>query len=152
MEIVPASVEDAAQILNLQRLAYQSEAELYQDYGIAPLTQTLEELKEEFNNSVFLKLIDGKNIIGSVRARSDDDTCFIGRLIVHPKWQRKGIGTKLMQAIETYFANVQRYELFTGIKSEGNIRLYQRLGYRPFQEIAINQSVSLVYLEKHAVS
>ena len=41
MEITQATAEDAAAILALQRLAYQSEAEVYGDFSIPPLTQTL---------------------------------------------------------------------------------------------------------------
>lgn len=150
MKITLANIEDAAQILSIQKLAYQSEAAIYQDYGIPPLTQTIEEIKREFDNQLFLKAVYGTDIIGSVRAYSDSYSCFVGRLVVHPKWHRKGVGTKLMKAIETYFTNVQRYELFTGIKSEANIRLYKRLGYKPFKEQVVNESVSLIYMEKIA--
>jgi GNAT superfamily N-acetyltransferase len=148
MKITLANIEDAAQILSIQKLAYQSEAAIYQDYSIPPLTQTIEEIKREFDNQLFLKAVYGTDIIGSVRAYSDSYSCFVGRLVVHPKWRRKGVGTKLMKAIETYFTNVQRYELFTGIKSEANIRLYKRLGYKPFKEQVVNESVSLIYMEK----
>ncbi|MDH3974661.1 MAG: GNAT family N-acetyltransferase [Deltaproteobacteria bacterium] len=148
MDITLANIEDSEQILSLQKLAYQSEAAIYQDYSIPPLTQTIEEIKGEFENLVFLKAIYGKDILGSVRAYSDSDSCFIGRLIVHPEWQGKGIGSKLMNAIEVYFYGAQRYELFTGTKSMGNVRLYKRLGYKPFKEEIVNESVSLIYMEK----
>ena len=35
-----AKVEDASSILNLQKKAYQTEAEIYQDWNIPPLNQT----------------------------------------------------------------------------------------------------------------
>lgn len=38
MEIKPATIEDANSILTLQRLAYQSEAAVYDDFMIRPLT------------------------------------------------------------------------------------------------------------------
>ncbi len=52
MEINPigSSVEEAAEILELQRTAYQIEARIYNDFSIQPLRQTLEELKEEYQN------------------------------------------------------------------------------------------------------
>jgi hypothetical protein len=53
-----------------------------------------------------------------------------------------------MNAIEAHFSGVQRYELFTGTKSIANIRLYDRLGYKPFKEIAADKSLSLVFMEK----
>ena len=42
IEITSAHVDDASEILNLQKLAYRSEAEIYNDWSIAPLHQTLD--------------------------------------------------------------------------------------------------------------
>lgn len=148
MEIKLVNNKEVKQILELQQLAYQSEAAIYQDYTIPPLTQSVEEIREEFKKQVFLKAVFGQDLVGSVRSYSDGDTCFIGRLIVHPDWQRKGIGTKLMEAIENHFTEVKRYELFTGNKSVGNIRLYKSLGYSSFKEQEVNDSLTLVFLEK----
>lgn len=150
MEISLAGIEDAEHILILQKLAYQSEASIYQDYTIPPLIQTIEQIKGEFESQVFLKAVHEENIIGSVRAYSDSYSCFIGRLIVHPTWQGKGTGTKLMKTIEACFPDVRRYELFTGMKSEGNIRLYRRLGYTPIGTKTISESITLIYMEKTA--
>ena len=41
--------------LNLQKIAYQKEAILYDDWDIPPLTQTFPEIQAEFGNKVFLK-------------------------------------------------------------------------------------------------
>ena len=43
---------DAAEILELQRIAYQSEAEIYNDYSIQPLTQSLEQAIAESAGAV----------------------------------------------------------------------------------------------------
>ena len=56
--IVQAEEADLEAILELQRLAYQSEARLLNDFSIPPLMQTLEEMKEELRNGVFLKAVD----------------------------------------------------------------------------------------------
>lgn len=148
MEIVRATIDDAETILALQRLAYQCEAQLYDDYSLPPLTETLTALQAEFGRSVFLKAVDDDGICGSVRAHDRDGACFIGRLIVHPAWRRRGIATCLMQEIERCFADVDRYELFTGYKSHGNLRLYEGLGYRPVREEQPAQGPRLVFLEK----
>jgi N-acetylglutamate synthase-like GNAT family acetyltransferase len=119
-----ASVEDAEEILSLQKLAYQSEAAIYDDYTISPLTQTLEEIRADFERQIFLKAsVDGR-IIGSVRAHVQEKTCFIGRLIVHPDFQNRGIGTRLLNEIEKTFSQAERFELFTGDKSDRNPGLF----------------------------
>ena len=48
MIIKRATIADAEEILSLQKLVYESEAEIYNDFTIPPLTQTLEEIKAEF--------------------------------------------------------------------------------------------------------
>ena len=148
MIIEQAKVKDAEEILKLQKLAYLSEAEIYDDYTIPPLTQTLEQIRDDFKRQLFLKATTDGQIIGSVRAHLKDETCFIGRLIVHPHHQNRGIGTKLMREIEARFADTQRFELFTGYRSERNLHLYKKLGYRIFRTEAITDNLKLVGLEK----
>jgi Predicted acetyltransferase len=147
-KILRADISDAAEILALQRVAYQSEAVIYDDWTIPPLTQTLSDIKEEFDEMTFLKACDSGRLIGSVRASTHDGTCDIGRLIVHPEFQHKGIGTRLMLGIETEFPSERRFQLFTGSRSEGNIRLYERLGYRIFRTDRLSPQVELVFMEK----
>lgn len=132
----------------MQRLAYQSEAAIYQDFTIPPLTQTVEELEEDFIDHIFLKAYVDGQIIGSVRARLHNDTCYIGRLIVHPDFQGSGIGTKLMNEIEHCVAGAARFELFTGYKSERNLYLYRKLGYRKLRDEAVGNAPTLVFMEK----
>lgn len=148
MIIKQAVISDVEEIFFLQKLAYKSEAEIYNDFNIHPLNQSLEEIKNEFNRKIFLKaVVDGK-IIGSVRAFVDQGTCYIERFIVHPDFQNQGIGTKIMNEIEKFFNKAKRFELFTGHKSERNIHLYKKLGYRIFKTKKVNDNLDLVYFEK----
>ncbi len=147
MIITRATIDDAEGILTIQKLAFQSQAELYNDYSLPPLIQSIEELKTDFENQVFLKaMLDGK-IIGSVRAHMEQDTCFIGRLVVHPDHQNKGIGTKLMINIEHYFSDARKFAIFTGHKSKKSIYLYQKLGYRIFRSEEIKEGLTLLHME-----
>ncbi len=146
--IEAARVRDAEQILKLQYLCYQSEAALYDDYTIPPLTQTLASLLAEYDTHRILAARLGDEVVGSIRGRMIDGTCHVGRLMVHPRLQRCGLGARLLNALEDYFGDADRYELFTGHSSEGNVRLYQHLGYTLFREETIPTQPRLVYLEK----
>jgi ribosomal protein S18 acetylase RimI-like enzyme len=152
MLIELASLQDAEEILALQKLAYLTEAEIYGDHSIPPLTQTLGQMAEDFTKQAILKAtLDGK-IVGSVRGYSEESTCHVGRLIVHPDFRNRGFGTLLMRAIEGHFADAARFELFTGHLSEGNLRLYRRLGYESFAEKPVTDRLTLVFLEKKNLS
>ena len=58
--------------------AYQSEAELYGDWSIPPLTQTLSSLEAEFTDTIFLKAEIHGRLVGSVRAKISAGRCAIG--------------------------------------------------------------------------
>lgn len=148
MKIEKAEINNAEEILILQKLAYQSEAKLVDDFDIPPLKQTLYQIKKQFSDRIFLKAVEKNNIIGSVRAFEKNGICFIERLIVHPDRENKGIGTKLMNEIENYFKKINRFELFTGSKSKKNIYLYSKLGYKIFKTEKLNDKVTFVYMEK----
>ena len=151
MIIEQAKREDAAEILQLQRIAYQSEAEIYQDWTIPPLTESLEDALAAFDREVFLKVFidkDSRRIIGSVRAHLGEDTCFIGRLIVHPDFQRKGIGSAMLRELERIFPQAHRFELWTGKKSTGNLLFYRKLGFSPFREQQLSDNLAVIFLEK----
>jgi len=146
--ISKANYDDLQEILQLQYLSYQSEAALFGSKDIPPLKQTLDEVIDEFNNGIILKMVnDDETIIGSVRAKENSGTVYIGKLMVHPDYRCKGYGTKLLTEIEHYYPQ-KRYELFTSTKSINNIRLYEKMGYKIFNRKVINDELQFVYLEK----
>lgn len=148
IEITTAESKDAECIIDLQRLAYQSEAILYNDWSLPALTQTLDSLLKEFEISVVLKATMNGRIIGSVRATVEEDVCKIGRLIVDPEFQRQGIGSKLLKHIEKMHKSASVFELFTGSKSIGNIRLYESHGYVVSHTQALSDKVGVTFLAK----
>lgn len=149
MHISKANREDLISILEIQKEAYQAEALLYDDYSIPPLTESPEDLKKAFTSQLILKAEIDNQLVGSVRTRQEENRCLIGRLSVNPKFQRQGIGSALLQACEGIFPDVMCCELFTGSKSTSNLRLYERLGYKPVREDVLSPQVTLVYLHKN---
>lgn len=129
-----ASQEDIAEILNLQKIAFISEAELYNNYNIEPLTQTYDSISEDFKEYIFLKAVYKDKIIGSVKGRQTPEYCWIGRLIVHPEFQNNGIGKRLMLEIEKEFPKAKQFHLCTGYRSFKNIKLYESIGYHRVED------------------
>ena len=152
MIIKKANLNDLEEILELQKFAYISEAELYGDYSIEPLKQTLDEFKKEYELGIVLKVINNDlKIIGSVRAYKSNDSVFIGKLIVHPDFQNKGIGKSLLESIEENFSNIDgriEFKLFTGYKSFKNIYLYKKLGYIEYKSEKVSENLEFVHFKK----
>ncbi|NMB81497.1 MAG: GNAT family N-acetyltransferase, partial [Ignavibacteria bacterium] len=120
----------------------------YNDFNIQPLKQTLEELEIEYKTWLFLKIEIGKEIIGSIRGKEENKTCYIQKLIVHPNYQNKGYGTRLLKGIEEKFNLVTRYELFTSHMDDKNIYLYKKNGYKVFKEQKVNEYLKMVFMDK----
>lgn len=147
METLQATPDDAPEILALQKLAYHGQALIYNNFELPPLKQTLEELAAQFSDHTILKVVNNEKIIASARAIRRDDTCYIGRLIVHPDLQNQGIGTTLLKEIETR-CPAPRYELFTGSKSKRNLYLYNKQGYKKFRTQKQTENLTIVFLHK----
>lgn len=121
MRIVHACAEDLSEILALQRLAFRSEADLLGCETIPPLMQTLTDLEAEFDEGTMLKAVSDEGVLaGSVRGCRDGGTLRIGKLMVHPDFQGRGLGRRLLAQMETE-CPCGRYELFTSVASARNL-------------------------------
>jgi histidine ammonia-lyase len=151
IEISLVCAEDAGELLTLQRAAYVSEGQVYDNAHIPPLTQTLAELTAELATSIALKATLGTRIVGTARARLEDGTLHIGRIAVAPDMQGRGIGSALIHALERdHGAGARSFALFTGDSNPANRRLYERLGYRETHAELSEIGVRLVHLAKPA--
>jgi len=145
-ETHPLNDEHAGELLTLQRAAYVTEAQLYGDPFLPALTQTLDEVRLELRHPALGVTEDGR-LIAAVRWTVDGEVAHIGRLVVAPDHQGRGLGTTLLRAAEAA-SGADSFELFTGHLSAANIRLYEREGYREFRREALQPGVELVFLRK----
>jgi len=149
VQISLANSNDATEILSLQKRAYVQEVELNnKNFNIPPMLQDIESMIDDFKNNTILKAKSGELIVGSVRANKIDNTCYIGRLIVEPIFQKKGIGKKLLEEIENHFPDASVYELFTGVKSIRNREFYKNAGYIETEEYNAPDGTRLIRLRK----
>ena len=148
MKIIRAQREDLPEILQLQKLAFIKEAQLYNNFNIQPLTQSLEEIEVEYEDKIVLKAEIDSNIVGSIRANMDGDDCWVTKLMVHPDFRKRGIGRGLMLEIEKYFPEAKKFKLGTGARSKNNIGLYESIGYKVVKYDRFHDGVEAVFMEK----
>jgi Ni,Fe-hydrogenase III small subunit/N-acetylglutamate synthase-like GNAT family acetyltransferase len=147
--IQQAEPGDVPEILALQKVAYQSEAEVYGDQSLPALHQTLSDMDSDLGRMLFLKAVVNGKIIGSVRGYTSTDTAHVSRLIVHPYFRGRGVGRRLVNELERHFDSVRRYEAFTGHKSKRNLETFGRLGYVVYKTEPYSPTVTWVYLQKN---
>jgi GNAT superfamily N-acetyltransferase len=150
--ISQATEVDLPDILRLQKLAFQEEAEHVGDPNIKPMAQTLDELRNEFATGMILKKVEDGTIIGSIRARMEGNVCLISRLVVHPAYWRKGIGRALVMEIERSHPQAYRFELFTRADHPRNRPFYQGLSYDLVRIERISDTLSFAHLVKRNLS
>ncbi|GGS53251.1 GCN5 family acetyltransferase [Planobispora rosea] len=141
---------DTGEILTVQRAAYVSEAQLYGDPFIPPLIETAEQVRKVVETAVVLVARDGSRVVGAVRGQLSQTTCRVGRLVVAPDMQGRGIGGALLAALHDEVAPAQAFDLFTGHLSEGNLRLYRRHGYRETRRERMSDHLTLVHMRREA--
>ena len=145
--ITRAGMKSLPRILEIQKLAFRQEAEDFDDYKMEPMQQTLEDLQAEYKTFTYLiALNEAGNIIGSTRGFIRSGTSYIGKTFVHPYYQGRGIGTRLIAELERINA-APRYEINASKRVPRNIILYEHLGYQQFKE-TISGNNAFVYLEK----
>ena len=102
---------------------------------INPPSSVLKESEADFiarltDDTCFIVEADGK-LIASVFCALDGDALYIGRLAVAPKWRRRGVANKLMDALkaEARRRGAKRVTLGARIALPGNVALFRRHGF-----------------------
>ncbi len=130
-EIALAAPADAAEVFTLQRACWVQEQQANPGVHIPPLHETFADVQAWLEEWTTLVLRSSGRLVGAVRAHLVGDTWDIGRLMVAPDLQGRGIGRLLLDAIEIAApADATGFVLFTGAGSERNIRIYKKAGYR----------------------
>jgi ribosomal protein S18 acetylase RimI-like enzyme len=122
----------AGELLTVRRAAFVSEAQLYDDPHIPPLTQTLEELRSDLTNPgvVTVGAWIGPRLVGSVRVAVEGTKATLGRLAVVPDLQGQGIGTRMLMAVPGYLPQgISEVWVFTGKDSVANLAMYGKHGF-----------------------
>ncbi len=148
MKIELATMQDVPALLELQRKAF---GPLCEELGWedAPiLSESLEYLYEEFSQCMTLKVENEEGVIvGSVHGKVNDGSLYIGRLMVQPEYQQRGIGKRLFQEIQSRLPH-RRTWLCTCQQVRPPYEFYLREGFRPYQSEIVGPGLTWVYMEK----
>lgn len=109
---------------------------LYRSVGWTAYTDHLEVLQKGFEKSMLtLAAYEGDQLLGIIRAVGDGHTIvFVQDILVFPEYQRKGIGTALLQAMLDRYSHVRQIELATD-NTPKTIAFYKSMGFQEMSEI-----------------
>lgn len=109
---------------------------LYESVGWRNYSEHPEMLCSAFAGSLcILAAYEDEHLVGIIRAVGDGHSIlFIQDILVYPAYQRRGIGTALMNALLEKYQDVYQTELATD-HTEKTIAFYRSLGFCPLHEI-----------------
>jgi ribosomal protein S18 acetylase RimI-like enzyme len=121
MEIQPASIRDLGALRRLEQACFGKDA--------WPLLDLMAVLT--WPDVVRLKAVDDGEMIGFIAgdSRPSQGVAWIATIGVDPGYQRRGIGYKLLRAVEER-VKFPRVKLTVRISNDGAISLYKKSGYR----------------------
>ncbi|WP_281245370.1 GNAT family N-acetyltransferase [Nocardioides szechwanensis] len=130
--MVAATRADAGELLTLQRACWLQEAIANDSVsGIPALHESLDDVFAWLEDWTSFVVRSHGRLVGAVRGRLEGDTWDIGRVMVAPDLQGRGLGRLLLEHIQAVApAAATSYVLFTGAGSADNLRMYKKAGFR----------------------
>jgi ribosomal protein S18 acetylase RimI-like enzyme len=134
------------ELIALQRASYRVEADLLGVDTLPALTESAEQLR--FAGERFLGAYDGRRLIGAVSWRREGSLLDIHRLVVHPDAFRRGVASRLLDALDEAQKGAKRTIVATGAANQPARRLYERRGFEPYDERIAPGGVPIVTYER----
>ena len=109
---------------------------LYASVGWTAYTDDPAALRNGFANSLLtLAAYEEAALAGLIRVVGDGHTSgFVQDILVRPQFQRRGIGSALLQAVLNRYAGVRQIELLTDDTPE-TVAFYRSMGFRELTEL-----------------
>ncbi len=110
--------------------------DLYASVGWTAYTDDPAALRNGFANSLLtLAAYEEATLAGLIRAVGDGHTVvFVQDILVRPQFQRRGIGSALLQAVLNQYANVRQIELATD-DTPKTTAFYRSMGFQELTEL-----------------
>lgn len=132
-ELKKATYEDIPYIERITREAFK----LYSDNAnitcnLPALNESYDDIKKDIETKIVLIALYNKEIIGSLRLEiRKDNSAYLSRFGVAEKYQNKGAGTFLMNAVDEVMSklNVDKIYLHTASKLLFLVRFYYEKGF-----------------------
>ena len=122
---------DAGELFTLQRACWVQEQQDNPGVEIPALHETLEDLRGWIARDTVLVARSAGRLVGAHRTDLHERTWEIGRLMVAPDLQGRGLGRVLLHRVEAAAPpEATAYALVTGAGSLRNQKLYKKAGYR----------------------
>lgn len=150
--LIQAKEEDIKTIWKMQTEAFRELYEKYQDTETSPAMEPVEKVKSRFEmeGSRYYFIVDGDDTVGVIRIvdLKDGSRKRISPLWIMKEYRGKGYAQQAILEAERMCGS-DNWCLDTILQEEGNIHLYEKMGYKRTGRIEkINDRMDIVFYEK----
>jgi len=120
--------------------------DLYKSVGWSTYYDRPDMLRQAFSHSLcILGAYAGEKLVGLVRAVGDGATIvFLQDILVHPAYQRRRIGTRLIGELLDRYRHVRQLHLLTD-DQPGTVGFYKAAGFTPVEDVHFRAFTRLRY-------
>ena len=132
VEVRPAKIEDSGAIAAVLREAFGLYADHYTAEAFTVVTPPSSEIEKRFAEGPQWVAVEDGDVIGTVSVTVEDGDLYVRSMAVSPQFHGRGIGHRLLDAIDEYAATTDlgRIFLYTTYFSLGAKELYEKHGYQ----------------------
>ena len=150
--LIQAKEEDIETVWKMQTEAFRELYEKYQDTETSPATEPVEKVKSRFEmeGSCYYFIKYGDDTVGVIRIvdLKDGSRKRISPLWIMKEYRGKGYAQQAIREAERMCGS-DNWCLDTILQEEGNIHLYEKMGYKRTGRIEkINDRMDIVFYEK----
>ncbi|MDO9381192.1 MAG: tRNA (guanosine(37)-N1)-methyltransferase TrmD [Nocardioidaceae bacterium] len=144
--VVPLADADVPELYVLQRCCWVQEAQANPGITIPALVESIDDARAALGRWTTWGVRASGRLVGAVRGQADDDLWHVGRLMVAPDQQGRGLGRRLLRHAEAEAPpGTSAVALVTGARSEDNLRMYRRAGY---EVVEVDEAEGVAHLLK----
>jgi len=152
VKLVPVKEDDLETVWKMQVEAFAELLLKYQDHETSPASDTVDRIRQRFlqEGSVYYFIETEGERTGVIRIidKKDGSRKRVSPLWIMPQFRNKGYAQKAMLEAEKIYGK-DNWSLDTILQEEGNIHLYEKLGYhRVGVPEKINDRMDIVFFEK----
>lgn len=131
VEVRIAKPEDSAAIAEVLGKAFGTYREHYTDEAFAIVTPSAVEITRRLDDGPQWVATISERVVGTVSVTVEEGDLYVRSMAVAPEAQGRGVGHKLLDAIDVYAAGTEfeRIFLYTTYFSAGAKELYEKHGY-----------------------
>lgn len=136
----------AQAVYQIQKAAYQIEAELLGTAEIPPLQESFEGLQKV--DETFIGFYQASRLLGVISYKVADQIIDIYRLFIHPDVLRQGVGRKLIDYVVSQNLECRKMIVATGEKNYPAVKFYRSYGFETESKTILSENLTVIHFSK----